>query len=365
MLIEIRKVSKAFGEFTALNAVDLTLHSGELVALLGPSGSGKTTLLRIIAGLDFPDTGRVLFDGEDALELSVRERKVGFVFQHYSLFRHMNVYENIAFGLRVKPPRERLPRSDIRERVMELLHLVQMEGLAERYPSQLSGGQRQRVALARTLAIEPRFLLLDEPFGALDAHVRRELRKWLRKLQRELRLTSAFVTHDQEEALELADRVVIMNAGRVEQTGTAQEVYDHPTTPFVYQFLGNANALPCRLRQGIAEIGPLRWRIPEHTGLADGPAIAYIRPHNIDIDHPDQRGDGVMVIREVVFGGPIIEVELFQPGTETVMDAQIPRSRWQLLGLKAGDEVAVRLQRVKVFPYLLNGGTLPSPFREN
>src|SRR5450432_3479154 len=240
MNISVLGVTKRFGSFMALDRVNLDVRSGELLALLGPSGSGKTSLLRIIAGLDWPDVGEVQFDGENALSRSVGERHVGFVFQHYALFRHMTVFENVAFGLRSRPRRYRPAEAEIRARVMKLLDLVQLGWLAERYPSQLSGGQRQRIALARALAIEPRVLLLDEPFGSLDAKVRKELRRWLRNLHNEIHVTSVFVTHDQDEALEVADRVVVMDKGRIEQTGTVRDVYDNPATAFVHGFIGES-----------------------------------------------------------------------------------------------------------------------------
>src|SRR3990167_7635162 len=231
MSIAIRNVSKDFGTFKALRDVNLDIESGELIALLGPSGCGKTTLLRIIAGLETPDTGNILFSGEDTTDVHVRERNVGFVFQHYALFRHMTVLENVAFGLRVKPRGERPSDAQIKARVHDLLKLVQLDWLADRYPSQLSGGQRQRIALARALAVEPKVLLLDEPFGALDAKVRKELRRWLARLHEEVHLTSVFVTHDQEEAMEVADRVVVINAGKIEQSGSPQQVWDHQASP--------------------------------------------------------------------------------------------------------------------------------------
>ena len=255
MSIEVRNINKRFGNFTALNNISLDLPSGELTALLGPSGCGKTTLLRIIAGLEQPDGGNVLFHGKDATGSHVRERKVGFVFQHYALFRHMTVFENVAFGLRVRPRQERPSEAEIRRKVHELLELVQLDWIADRYPAQLSGGQRQRIALARALAVEPQVLLLDEPFGALDAKVRKDLRRWLRRLHDELHITSVFVTHDQEEALEVADRVVVLNKGGIEQVGTPDEVYDQPATPFVYQFLGNVNLFHSRVHDGFAKIG--------------------------------------------------------------------------------------------------------------
>src|SRR5438874_9752678 len=241
MSIEAVDITKRFGQFTALDNVDLEIPSGELVALLGPSGSGKTTLLRIIAGLEFADSGFVHFDGKDISDRSARDRRVGFVFQHYALFRHMTVFENIAFGLKVRPRGQSPSKEQIRAKVDELLRLIQLKNLASRYPSQLSGGQRQRVALARALAVEPSVLLLDEPFGSLDAKVRLELRRWLRQLHDEVQITSVFVTHDQDEALEVADRVAVMNEGRIEQVGSPDEVYHHPLTPFVFNFLGNVN----------------------------------------------------------------------------------------------------------------------------
>ena len=246
--IEVRKLTKQFGSFVALRDVSVTVRTGELVALLGPSGSGKTTLLRIIAGLEEADAGTVLFDGDDASARSAKDRGVGFVFQHYALFRHMTVFENVAFGMRVRPRTHRPSKEEIARRVNELLALVQLDYLGDRYPSQLSGGQRQRVALARALAVEPRVLLLDEPFGALDAKVRQELRRWLRRLHHEIHLTSVFVTHDQEEALELANRVVVMNEGRIEQDGTPDDVVVRPATQFVTDFLGNVNIFHGRVR---------------------------------------------------------------------------------------------------------------------
>jgi sulfate transport system ATP-binding protein len=262
MRVDIRHLTKTFGAYTALDEVSVDIRKGEFCALLGPSGSGKTTLLRLIAGLEFPDRGEIRFGGENMLRRGARERQVGFVFQHYALFRHMSVFENVAFGLRVRPRRVRPPEEQIRSRVMELLRLVQLDMLAFRYPNQLSGGQRQRVALARALAIEPRILLLDEPFGALDAQVRKDLRRWLRDLHQRLGLTSVFVTHDQEEALELADQVVVMREGRIEQIGSPRQIYDHPATPFVYEFLGSANRLQGRVRAGLVDVAGGRFDLP-------------------------------------------------------------------------------------------------------
>ena len=280
MSIQVQRLNKHFNQYAALADINLDFHDGELVALLGPSGCGKTTLLRIIAGLEQADSGNVIIRGEDASDLHVRERNVGFVFQHYALFRHMTVFENVAFGLRVKPRSDRPNEASIRARVKELLDLVQLSHVAERYPTQLSGGQRQRVALARALAVQPKVLLLDEPFGALDAQVRKELRRWLRELHDELHVTSLFVTHDQEEALEVADRVVLMNAGRVEQIGTPAEVYDQPATAFVHSFLGSVNLFRGRVAgQGLG-IGEQQLGGPISSQLAQGSAaIAYVRPH--------------------------------------------------------------------------------------
>ncbi len=274
MSIEIRNVKKNFGDFSALNDVTLDVPSGELVALLGPSGCGKTTLLRIIAGLEAPDAGSIHFHGKDTTERDVRERQVGFVFQHYALFRHMTVFENVAFGLRVRPKETRPSDAEIKRRVHELLELVQLDWLAGRYPPQLSGGQRQRIALARALAVEPKVLLLDEPFGALDAKVRKELRRWLRRLHDELHITSVFVTHDQEEALEVADRIVVMNKGKVEQIGTPQEVYDKPATAYVYNFLGHVNQFNSHVVKGEASIGGLNIKLDNENQQADGAALA-------------------------------------------------------------------------------------------
>src|SRR5438445_2518691 len=277
MSIEVQNITKTFGTFTALQDVGFRVPTGELVALLGPSGSGKTTLLRIFAGLEAADQGAVLFHGEDATDRSARARQVGFVFQHYALFRHMTVFENVAFGLRVRPRTLRPSEREMRTRVYALLQLVQLDWLADRYPSQLSGGQRQRVALARALAVEPQVLLLDEPFGALDAKVRKELRRWLRRLHDELHVTSIFVTHDQEEALEVADRVVLMNAGNVEQIGSPQEVWDHPASPFVYGFLGDVNMFHGRAHEGEVLLDGLQIESPEHAGAQTAKARAYVR----------------------------------------------------------------------------------------
>src|SRR6476659_996015 len=280
--VSVENVVRTFGTTPALHGVSLDIESGELVALLGPSGSGKTTLLRILAGLDVPTFGRVLFDGEDALKLTVQQRNVGLVFQNYALFRHMNVVDNIGFGLRVRPWARRPSRKEIRKRALDLLDLVQLSGLEKRYPSQLSGGQRQRVAFARALAIEPRVLLLDEPFGALDAKVRRDLRRWLLEIHNKTGHTTVFVTHDQEEALELADRVVVMSEGKIEQIGTPDDIYDEPNSPFVFSFIGESSSLPVRLQDGKVWLDSRPLDL-QQGNLPSGPAQLFLRPHDIDI----------------------------------------------------------------------------------
>ena len=287
MSIRIENTSKRFGDFAALDDISLNVRQGELLALLGPSGSGKTTLLRVIAGLEHADSGRVLLAGEDASQLSVQARRVGFVFQHYALFRHLNVGDNIAFGLRVRRGEARWPEQRIQERVRELLSLVQLDGLESRFPSQLSGGQRQRVALARALAIEPRVLLLDEPFGALDAQVRRDLRRWLRELHDRTGLTTVFVTHDQEEALELADRVAILNKGRIEQLGSPAEAYDAPASPFVYSFVGAVNRLPGQWHQGRLQVAGLELSSPAGSS-GEGSAEVFVRPEHLQISQGNE-----------------------------------------------------------------------------
>jgi sulfate transport system ATP-binding protein len=350
MSIHIQNVTKYFGSFTALDDVTLDVESGELLALLGPSGSGKTTLLRIIAGLESPDAGAIRFDREDAAVRGAGDRGVGFVFQHYALFRHMSVFENIAFGLRVRPRKTRPGKDAIREKVTELLRMVQLEGLAGRYPAQLSGGQRQRVALARALAVEPRVLLLDEPFGALDAQVRQELRRWLRKLHDELHITSVFVTHDQEEALEVADRVVVMNKGQVEQVGAPDEVYERPASPFVYRFLGNVNLFHGRVHEGQAQLGPVAIAAPEHAGVQDTAAVGYVRPHDVDIvRNQNGRPTIAAVVRHVNLAGPVVRLELDRADEQGPIEAILTRERFNDLRLRAGENVFVSPRRVQVF----------------
>ncbi len=355
MSIQVEHIHKKFGSFTALDDVSLEFPTGELVALLGPSGCGKTTLLRVIAGLESADSGRVLLEGEDASATHVRERQVGFVFQHYALFRHMTVYDNVAFGLRVKPRRERPDEATIRRKVRSLLELVQLEFLADRFPSQLSGGQRQRIALARALAVEPRVLLLDEPFGALDAKVRKELRRWLRRLHDEIHVTSIFVTHDQEEALEVADRVVLMNRGKVEQIGTPNEVYESPRTPFVYGFLGAVNLFHGRIEDDRVSVGGLSHPNPDRSLGAGAKVLAFARPHELDIVAADDQRPGMLATVTRILGfGSQARIELQGNGAEGVpeqVEIELARSRVRELGLAEGDSVRVVPSNLAVFPH--------------
>ncbi|MDV6341926.1 sulfate ABC transporter ATP-binding protein [Nitrosomonas sp. Is24] len=353
MSIEVISLSKQFGTFTALHDVSLQVHSGELLALLGPSGSGKTTLLRVIAGLETADSGQVLFHGEDATDQHVRDRQVGFVFQHYALFRNMTIFQNVAFGLNVRPKKFRPSKEEIHDRVMKLLHLVQLDWLADRYPHQLSGGQRQRIALARALAVEPKVLLLDEPFGALDAKVRKELRSWLRRLHDDMHITSVFVTHDQEEALEVADRVVVMNEGRIEQIGTPDEVYEQPASPFVYEFLGNVNLFHSRLHRGRAWIGDLEVDAPEHAEAEELAAIAYVRPHEIEVERT-QNGEAALAaqIVHILSVGPIVRLELVRENDKDrhLVHAEISKERFRELQLTKGEKVFIKPKRLDLFP---------------
>jgi sulfate transport system ATP-binding protein len=350
MSIEVRNLRKAFGAFVALDGVSLDVPGGELVALLGPSGSGKTTLLRIIAGLEPADEGSIYFHGEDATGQPVRERQVGFVFQHYALFRHMSVFENVAFGLRVRPRRARPSEAEIRDTVMGLLHLVQLDVLSKRRPSELSGGQRQRVALARALAVKPKVLLLDEPFGALDAKVRKELRRWLRRLHEEVHVTSVFVTHDQEEALEVSDRVVIMNEGRIEQSGTPEEVYEHPATPFVYGFLGDVNLFHGRIHEGRVSIGKGELEAPEWAGARDQAAVAYVRTYDVELGpFPSGASSLEAVVRHVRAFGPVVRLELDLVEGGRTIEAHLPRLRFESLALSKGQRVYVSPTNVRVF----------------
>ncbi len=324
MSILVQNLRRTFGSFQALRGINLEIQSHQLVALLGPSGSGKTTFLRILGGLDFPDPGhgKILIQNEDVTEQPAADRKTGFVFQHYALFNHLTVFENVAFGLNVRPKHIRPNSNSIRDRVVELLQLVQLDGLDQRLPSELSGGQRQRVALARALAIDPRVLLLDEPFGALDAKVRKDLRRWLRSFHKEIGVTTVFVTHDQQEALELADTVVIMNQGQIEQVGPPQEIYDHPATPFVYEFLGDVNKL----------------RKPGR------PDLFYVRPHEIQILFAsDSSADFSARIEHLFAAGPSARLTLRMPNTRETVDADITRQQLDEMGLSEGDEVGLKL----------------------
>ncbi len=345
MRIDVKNLTRVFGDFYALRNVDLTIKSGELVALLGPSGSGKTTLLRIIAGLDWADSGDIQFNGVSAGERSVGDRQVGFVFQHYALFRHMTVFENVAFGLRVRPRQQRLPEPVIRERVNRLLQLVQIDWLADRMPAQLSGGQRQRVALARALAIEPSVLLLDEPFGALDAKVRKELRRWLRRLHEQLGMTSVFVTHDQEEALELADRVVVMNKGRIEQIDTPARLYDNPATPFVSGFLGDNNALDCHVAAGSVLLPGIDTTALARVEVPNGPARIYARPHDLAVV---PEADGEATIRFVSTVGAFVRLEAELPDGR-IIELTRTREEQNEDPLVIGARVALKLYRAQVF----------------
>ena len=347
MSIEIRDLSKRFGATVVCDQLNLDIPSGELVALLGPSGSGKTSLLRIIAGLERPDSGSVLFHGEDATFNDVRDRQVGFVFQHYALFGHMSIFENVAFGLRVRPKATRPSEAQITEKVNQLLQLVQLDWLGDRFPHQLSGGQRQRIALARALAVEPKVLLLDEPFGALDAKVRKELRRWLRRLHDEMHVTSVFVTHDQDEAMEVADRVVVMNHGRIEQDGTPDQVYDHPATPFVLQFLGDVNLFHGRFGHA-----------PGGTTPAD--EVSYVRPHELEIVAAPQDGTLAVTLSQALTVGPRTRVEFKRLDDGSFVDVELPRSDYNALrdrlGLQNGSLVHLLPRRITRFTAGLQPG---------
>jgi sulfate/thiosulfate transport system ATP-binding protein len=346
MSISVKNVTKQFGDFKALENVSLEVPGGALLALLGPSGSGKTTLLRIIAGLEVADSGSVLYRDEDITGQNARDRNVGFVFQHYALFRHMSVFENVAFGLRVRKE----PKKLVTERVRELLHLVRLEGLEKRYPSQLSGGQRQRVALARALAIRPKVLLLDEPFGALDAKVRQELRSWLRRLHEEIHMTSVFVTHDQEEAFEVADQVVVMNRGRVEQSGSPAEVFEHPANPFVMDFLGNVNVFQGRVQGGRAHLGSMEVDCPEYPHEESRPATLYVRPHELEIEHsPNGSASLKAQVERINPTGSVAKVLLRSSDFGVALNVEVSPERYDELALKAGDTVYVSPRKVRVF----------------
>ena len=357
MSIEVKNINKTFGNFVALNNVSLDFPSGELVALLGPSGCGKTTLLRIIAGLETPDSGNIILDGIDTSTTPVRDRQVGFVFQHYALFKHMTVFDNVAFGLQVKNRKERPSKEEIAHKVHELLKLVQLDWLHDRFPAQLSGGQRQRIALARALAIEPKVLLLDEPFGALDAKVRKELRRWLRKLHDELHITSIFVTHDQEEALEVADRVVLMNQGNVEQIGSPDEVYEHPATPFVYGFLGNVNLFHGRIEGEGIQVGNDTLNHDKSQTISQGASVlAFARPHELDILTKEEESEGVKATIDRILSFGLnsrielsAEVVLEDGNKQHFYEVELPRSEVLKRGLSEGQQVRIAPSQLRVF----------------
>ncbi len=344
MSIIVRSATKKFGAFTALDDVSLDVPEGQLLALLGPSGSGKTTLLRVIAGLEHADSGTVHHSDADVTRHSAKDRNFGFVFQHYALFKHMTVFENVAFSLRVR----KWKAADVDVRVKDLLHLIRLDSLGDRYPAQLSGGQRQRVALARALAARPRVLLLDEPFGALDARVRTELRQWLRKLHDEVPVTTIFVTHDQEEAFEVSDRVVVMNAGKIEQTGTPQEVFEHPANAFVMDFLGQVNVFHGRVHEGKAMVGELTFDLPQPR--EDGPTKVFVRPHELDLAlHANGTASMPATVKHIVPAGAVTRVLVSVVETGLELNIDLPPYRSAELNLKKGDAVFVLPRKVRVF----------------
>jgi sulfate transport system ATP-binding protein len=351
MKIELQNISKTFGKFQALKNITLTIPSGELVALLGPSGSGKTTLLRMIAGLEMPDSGsgNMLFDGEDVRRRPISERNVGFVFQHYALFHHMNVFNNIAFGLNVRPKKQRPSKKFIESKVNELLKLIHLGGLANRFPHQLSGGQRQRVALARALAVEPQVLLLDEPFGALDAKVRLELRRWLRRLHDEIGITSVFVTHDQDEALDLADRVAVLNHGQIEQVGTPYEIFHQPKTEFVLNFLGNVNFFHGSAGDGKVVLGKININAPQFKDMPIRPAHVFVRPHQFDLDSEAKSGKSMpATVTRIHTAGSFVRLELVTENGEAIQ-ADIMPEKFADLCIDFGSTVHVHPKEYMVF----------------
>lgn len=344
MSLEVKCINKKFGDFNALNNISLTVASGELVALLGPSGSGKTTLLRIIAGLELPDSGMVYFDGKEVNNQQLNLRGVGFVFQHYALFKHLTVFENVAFGLRVGKAFQHLSEKDIQTKVMLLLELIHLDQFANRYPSQLSGGQRQRVALARALAVEPKVLLLDEPFGALDAKVRKELRRWIRRLHETIHLTSLFVTHDQEEAMEVADRVVVMNHGAIIQMGTPKEVYHNPVNSFVYDFLGHYN----ELIGWKDSLGNVSLTLPKTT-VPTRKVKIFVRPHELQLM---KNNEGEMSLAAKIVhinaAGPLIKIDL-ETKEGMLLQAEIPPEEFDALHIAKGDTLFVKAKKIQTF----------------
>lgn len=350
MSIHVDHVTKRFGTFTVLNDVNLHVQSGELIALLGPSGCGKTTLLRILAGLERPDEGRIFLHGTEVTDQRITDRQVGFVFQHYALFRHMTVADNVAFGLTVKPRAQRPSAARIQEKVRELLTLVQLQAMADRYPSQLSGGQRQRVALARALAVEPKLLLLDEPFGALDAKVRKELRRWLRRLHDELHITGILVTHDQEEALEVADRVVVMHQGNVEQIGTPDEVYESPATPFVYQFLGDVNVFHGRMSQGRILDRERHVILSPGDDLLSEQEVTFVRPHDLELSPSRTMPEQLEAIVQFVnAAGARVHLDLESKESSGLIAVELTKERYRELKVQQGDVVFIHPKQLHVF----------------
>lgn len=348
MSISIQNLSKSFGKFSALENINLEIKQGELVALLGPSGSGKTTLLRIIAGLEYSSDGKILFDGKDISAKKARERGVGFMFQHYALFKHLNVFDNVAFGLQVQNRKTRLSKEQIKNKVFDLLKKVHLENFSNRYPAQLSGGQKQRVALARALATDPKILLLDEPFGALDAKVRKELRRWMRDLHKEMNITSIFVTHDQEEALEMADLVVVMSQGKIEQIGTADEVYEQPKNPFVYDFLGDYNIFNGYFDKS----GKLNFS--DEAGVGDGEKLGkevqiFVRPYDISISKTKDDQDFIPAkINFINNVGSVVKLELEQENGK-IIEAEITKDEYAFLGLAKENQIFLKPRDFKVF----------------
>lgn len=343
MSISVNHISKHFGSFSALDNISLDIPEGELVALLGPSGCGKTTLLRIIAGLEQADQGDVFLKGDKVTDKPVKNRQIGFVFQHYALFRHMTVFENVAFGLRVKPRSERPGEAIIRKKVHDLLGLVQLDWLHDRYPDQLSGGQRQRIALARALAVEPSVLLLDEPFGALDASVRKDLRQWLRNLHHDLNVTSIFVTHDQEEAMEVASQVVVLNHGRIEQQGAPGDIYDHPANAFVSRFIGQTNVF--NLEEHDSDwLQAAGLPTAQHYGK-----IAHVRPHDIVIEKSRADSDAFVTLKDWQHLGALIRIELVKNGSAASVYAEMPNDQFRRLHLNKGDKVDLRIRHAHWF----------------
>ncbi|WP_028983535.1 sulfate/molybdate ABC transporter ATP-binding protein [Sporolactobacillus terrae] len=349
MSIEINHVSKAFDSFQILNDINLTIPTGELVALLGPSGSGKTSLLRIVAGLEQPDNGQIVFHGQDLTNAHIKERQVGFVFQHYALFQNMTVFDNIAYGLRVRPRKIRPSRAEIKAKVDKLLRLVRLEPFGKRYPSQLSGGQRQRVALARALAIEPKILLLDEPFGALDAKVRKELRYWLRELHESVKVTSIFVTHDQEEAFEVADRVVIIQNGKIEQIGTPEQVYNHPANPFVYDFIGSANKFEGKIINGTFIDGSFETEAPIDPNI-ESAGLGFVRPYHFIIEKDRSGKYSIPVqIKHIHAVGPTVHLEVERSDSHHVLNIEVNWEEFSLLNLKKDQTIHIKPKKVQIF----------------